>query len=195
MTAINQTSEDGSLNFTLTGAAAGAGEIFELVNDGKLDLALQVLLAGNDSVLGGSEDDLLFGYDGRDTIRGGDGSDVLVGGFGADRLTGGTGADTFVFQSTFDSGPVGPARDVITDFRRSDGDKINLWQVDAVAGNEQNDAFTSIVDRFSGASGELRLQATASGFLVSGDVNGDRRADFSFLVVSDTPLVATDFVL
>lgn len=195
VTAIDQTSENGSRNFRLTGAEADAREIFSLVADNKLDLALQVLLSGNDSIFGGSRDDKLFGYDGRDAIRGGTGDDVLVGGLGADVLTGGEGADTFVFQSKFDSGPGRSARDVITDFSRGDGDKIDLWQVDAVAGNEDNDEFTAIFDRFSGASGELMVQETANGFVVSGDVDGDRRADFSFLVVSDTPLVVTDFVL
>jgi len=195
VTAVNQTSEDGSLNFSLTGASADAQEIFDLTVEGKYDLAQQILLSGDDAVYGGRNDDVLFGYDGRDIIRGGDGDDVLTGGFGADRLKGGTGADIFVFQSTFDSGVVGTTRDVIVDFSREDGDKIDLWQVDAVAGNEQNDEFTAIVDRFSGASGELRVRASANGYFVSGDVDGDRRADFSIFVVSDTPLVAADFVL
>ena len=192
--AITQTSEDGSLNFRLTGASADARQVFTLVAENKLDLALQVLLSGSDLISGGSNNDVLFGYNGRDTINGGEGNDVLTGGLGADRLTGGNGADTFVFLSTFDSGPGRSARDVITDFSRADGDKIDLWQVDAVSGNEQNDAFT-FVDSFSGAVGQLRVQATANGQLVSGDVNGDRRADFSFLVFSDTPLTADDFVL
>jgi len=195
VTALNQTSADGLLNFRLTDASADAQEIFSLVAESKLELALQVLLSRDDSISGGANNDVLFGYDGRDTIRGGDGSDVLTGGLGADRLVGGTGADTFVFLSTFDSGLGRSARDVITDFSRADGDKIDLWQVDAVSGNEQNDDFTSIVDRFTGASGELRVQATANGYLVSGDVDSDRSADFSFLVVSDTQLMATDFVL
>jgi len=194
VTAINQTSEDGSLNFRLTGASADAREVFTLIAESKLDLALQVLLSGDDSISGGSNNDVLFGFDGRDTIRGGEGGDVLTGGLGADRLTGGNGADTFVFLSTFDSGPGRSARDVITDFSRADGDKIDLWQVDAVSGNEQNDDFT-FVDRFSGSVGQLRVQTTANGQLVSGDVDGDRRADFSFLVVSDTTLIATDFLL
>ena len=52
VSAINQTSEDGVLNFRLTGADADAQEISSLVTEIKLDLALQVLLAGNDSIVG-----------------------------------------------------------------------------------------------------------------------------------------------
>ena len=199
ITGLNQTSEDGSLNFTLTDATVPApfntAFVVDLASTGRLDLAVQVLLGGNDSIIGGGSNDVLFGYNGNDVISGGAGDDVLVGGLGVDRLTGGSGADRFVFQSTSDSGLGASNRDVITDFRRADGDKIDLWQVDAIVGNEQNDDFT-IVSRFTGAPGELRVQAATNGFLVSGDVNFDRRADFSFLVITtDTTLVATDFIL
>ncbi len=199
VTGLNQTSADGLLNFTLTDATVAApfntAFVVDLASTGRLDLAVQILLGGNDTIIGGNSNDVLFGFNGNDTISGGAGDDVLVGGLGVDRLTGGSGADRFVFQSSNDSGIGVSNRDVITDFRRADGDKIDLWQVDAILGNEQNDDFT-IVSRFTGAPGELRVQAVTNGFLVSGDVNFDRRADFSFLVITtDTTLVATDFIL
>jgi len=199
VTGLNQTSADGLLNFTLTGASVPApfntAFVVDLASTGRLDLAVQVLLGGNDLITGGSSNDVLFGYGGNDVIRGGAGDDVLVGGLGADVLTGGSGADRFVFQSTGDSGVGAANRDVITDFRRADGDRIDLRQVDAIVGNEQNDDF-SIVSRFTGGPGQLTVQATSNGFLVSGDVNFDRRADFSFLVVTtETTLVSTDFIL
>ncbi len=199
ITGLNQTSEDGLLNFTLTNATVAApfntAFVVDLASTGRLDLAVQVLLGGDDLITGGSSNDVLFGYSGNDVIRGGAGDDVIVGGLGADRLTGGSGADRFVFQSINDSGLGAANRDVITDFSRAQGDKIDLRQVDAIVGNEQNDDFT-IVSRFTGAPGELMVQATANGFLVSGDVNFDRRADFSFLVITtDTRLIASDFIL
>lgn len=200
VTGLNRISEDGSINFTLRNATVAApfdtAFVVDVASSGSLDLAVQVLLGGNDSIFGGSGNDVLFGFTGNDIIRGGGGDDVLTGGLGVDRLTGGAGADTFKFLAIEDTGAGGARRDVITDFNRAEGDKIDLWQVDAVVGNEQNDPFTSIVERFTGGPGELRVQATNNGFLVSGDVNFDGRADFSFLVITtDTTLVSTDFIL
>lgn len=44
---------------------------------------------GNDSIVGGSEDDLIIGGDGNDILSGGGGKNVLIGGDGDDSLTGG----------------------------------------------------------------------------------------------------------
>src|SRR5262249_10095570 len=49
--------------------------------------------AGNDSLTGGSGDDILFGDDGNDSLSGGAGNDVLVGGLGRDNLAGGARVD------------------------------------------------------------------------------------------------------
>nr|WP_262381138.1 immunoglobulin-like domain-containing protein [Pseudomonas sp. WS 5010] len=84
---------------------------------------------GNDTLLGGSGDDILFGQGGNDYLDGGKGNDILLGGTGNDTLIGGqgndiliggTGADTFVWRS----GDVG--NDVIKDFKASEGDRIDL---------------------------------------------------------------------
>lgn len=84
--------------------------------------------AGNDRLLGGGGGDWLFGGTGRDTLEGGAQSDALFGGTDADRLTGGrgsdrlsgnSGADVFVFGA-------GHGSDRITDFRLSDGDRLEL---------------------------------------------------------------------
>jgi len=48
---------------------------------------------GNDTLTGGSGDDLLFGQAGNDTLLGKGGNDLLFGGAGNDTLTGGTGDD------------------------------------------------------------------------------------------------------
>jgi Ca2+-binding RTX toxin-like protein len=49
--------------------------------------------AGNDTLIGGSGNDMLFGGAGNDTLLGKGGNDVLFGGDGNDTLTGGTGDD------------------------------------------------------------------------------------------------------
>ena len=48
----------------------------------------------NDTLNGGSGDDLLFGMGGDDALYGGDGNDMLFGGSGNDYLDGGAGQDT-----------------------------------------------------------------------------------------------------
>jgi len=133
-------------------------------------------------LLGDAGDDLLSG-------RGGD--DILAGGAGADRLEGGSGADLFVFAEA-DAG-----RDVIADFDAAEGDRIDLSGIDADPVTWwADDAFTWVgAAAFSGAAGELRVAAADGGWEVSGDIDGDRVADFAILVASPAPLTAGDFVL
>ena len=91
--------------------------------------------AGNDTVSGGAGDDLVFGNRGNDVLRGGlgddrleggAGDDLLDGGRGQDDLAGGLGADTFDFDSLADSGLTPSTWDVIEDFDRAQGDKVDL---------------------------------------------------------------------
>jgi len=51
--------------------------------------------AGNDSMTGGSGDDMILGGAGDDSCSGGDGNDVVFGGGGDDHCSGGAGADHF----------------------------------------------------------------------------------------------------
>ncbi|MFO1056662.1 MAG: right-handed parallel beta-helix repeat-containing protein [Dongiaceae bacterium] len=75
---------------------------------------------GNDTLSGGGKIDLLFGDAGNDTLSGAAGADFLYGGAGNDRLSGGTGndylkgnagSDTFVF------GEAGSGHDTVADFQ------------------------------------------------------------------------------
>ena len=50
-------------------------------------------LINNNTLIGGSGNDLLFGQSGNDTLAGGAGNDLLFGGDGNETLTGGTGSD------------------------------------------------------------------------------------------------------
>jgi Ca2+-binding RTX toxin-like protein len=138
---------------------------------------------GANRLEGGGYDDWLKGYGGNDRLDGGDAMDFLVGGSGRDLLTGGGDLDTFRFEKVSDSGTLSTTRDEILDFQ--DGvDRIDVAAIDAKAGTMANDAFHFLGSNkaFSGQSGELRVVFTGAGELVQGDVNGDRAADFSFLV-------------
>ena len=55
-------------------------------------------LGGNDSIVGGIANDLLYGDDGDDELRGGAGNDTLYGDAGNDTLEGGEGDDVYIFS-------------------------------------------------------------------------------------------------
>lgn len=139
---------------------------------------------GNDSLSGEITRDLLFGGDGDDVVNGGRGNDLLVGGAGQDSLTGGDGKDRFEFLDVTDS-PSGSGRDIIVDFRP--GDVISLALIDAITdfgGIVRNDTFTFIGANVFSAAGQLRFD---SGVL-SGDVDGNRIADFEIVLQGVTSL-------
>jgi Ca2+-binding RTX toxin-like protein len=102
---------------------------------------------GNDTIDGLSGNDYLRGGAGNDILIGGAGNDTLAGDAGNDVLTGGNNADSFVFNTnaTFTNSAVGI--DQITDFTRSQGDKIVLdkttfSQITSAAGN----GFSNVAD-------------------------------------------------
>jgi Ca2+-binding RTX toxin-like protein len=72
--------------------------------------------AGNDTITGGTGDDLLLGGDGNDAVSGGAGHDVLVGGIGSDRLIGGAGHDVLISGSVSGSVSLGALRVVGADW-------------------------------------------------------------------------------
>jgi Ca2+-binding RTX toxin-like protein len=150
------------------------------------------MLLNIENVIGSNYRDSIKGGAGANMLNGGAERDILTGAGGADTLTGGSGMDTFVYTATSDS--TAQARDLITDFNRSEGDRIDLRQIDAVAGGSDN-AFT-FVSNFTGAAGQLRVVLDAPGrYLVEADVNGDRVADLSIHVQSSTALSGSDFLL
>jgi hypothetical protein len=160
--------------YTTVGHALGAG-IERLYADTDTGLALT----------GNGADNMIVG-------RGG--SDTLNGGAGRDDMTGGAGADRFVFQALSDS-VVGAARDVIRDFLAGT-DKIDLAAIDANAGAAGNQAFSFIgAGAFTHTAGELQAKAAGVNTLISGDVDGNGRADFQILLSGSVALQATDFLL
>ena len=104
-------------------------------------------------------------------------------------LSGGAGADVFTFKSVSDSR--GSAIDTISIFVRG-ADHIDLRGIDADTGAAGNQAFTFIgASSFSGEAGEVIF----SRGVLSGDVNGDRVADFRIAVSGISTLAAGDFYL
>lgn len=68
--------------------------------------------------------------------------------------------------------------------------------LDANSGLVDDQALTFIdKNSFSGAAGQLHYVASGANTLVSGDVNGDKGADFSILVSGAHTFATSDFVL
>lgn len=135
---------------------------------------------GMDKLTGGGGIDKLYGGVGGDKLHGGSGNDRLTGGAGPDDLWGGSGADTFVFRSVKESGVAASGRDSIFDFSVGQKDRIDLSAVDANTQKGGNQAFAFIgTKEFSGKAGQLRHEKARSDTYLSGDVNGDKIADFT----------------
>lgn len=149
---------------------------------------------GDDEISGGSGADVIFGGAGTDSLVGDAGNDILSGGSDRDDLEGGAGADTFRYYLVTESTLADSDR--IRDFDSSEGDRIDLSQIDAnyiVAGNSSF-VFASA---FSGVAGQLVVETAAgsSVWYVKADVNGDGMADLQIEVRSDIVLTAADFLL
>ena len=119
-------------------------------------------------------------------MRRGAGNDRLIGAAGKDQLTGGAGADILVFNAVGDS--VGGAnRDVITDFNRTQGDKINLSAIDANAALAGKQSFsfigTAAFDPVN-AAGQLRFDAGTQ--TLFGSTNANTTAEFSIKLTGVT---------
>ncbi|EIM25504.1 M10 family metallopeptidase [Microvirga lotononidis] len=145
--------------------------------------------SGNDSLTGNDGANSLKGGAGADKLNGLGGADILDGGAGADTLTGGAGADIFDFKSVNDSLP--NSRDTIQDFMRG-VDHIDLHAIDASTSHSGDQAFSFIGGAsFSGHSGQVNF----AGGVLSGDVNGDRIADFRINVAGISTLTSADLYL
>ncbi|WP_373503634.1 beta strand repeat-containing protein [Aestuariivirga sp.] len=158
---------------------------------------------GDDKLTGGAGNDILSGgFGGNDTLTGGAGDDQMTGSSGKDSMRGGLGADHFAYAYWGDSGTTALTRDVILDFRRDQGDKIDLSGIDAInATVGVNDGFTFAGSAFSNAAGQLIFQkfdnaGTADDYtLVSGDITGGGAANFTIEVNGLVNFTAGDFIL
>ncbi len=152
--------------------------------------------AGNDKLWGEVGNDDLQGGAGNDALSGGGNNDKLYGGAGADKLYGGSGADTFIFKATSDSTVSASGRDTIYDFSRSQHDRIDLGAIDANTKASGNQAFSFIgKNAFHKVAGELKYEQKNGDTFISGDVNGDGKADFMIVLDTLVALKAGDFIL
>ncbi|MBL8714027.1 MAG: calcium-binding protein [Alphaproteobacteria bacterium] len=112
---------DNTRDMASEGTGAGYDAVFSTV-DFTLGANIESLALSGAAVkgTGNTLDNLITGNAGNNTLSGMTGNDTLDGGAGADTLIGGTGADTFRFTAT------DGVSDTVTDFNRSQGDKLDI---------------------------------------------------------------------
>jgi serralysin len=104
-------------------------------------------------------------------------------------MSGGGGADTFDFNAITESLP--SARDTIKGFIRG-SDRIDLRSIDANTKISGDQAFSFVGSQaFTSHAGQLKF----SNGVLSGDLNGDKVADFQVNVSRLSALAKTDFYL
>jgi Ca2+-binding RTX toxin-like protein len=131
-----------------------------------------------------------------ENIIAGSGADRIVAGAGTNVVTGGGGNDVFAWLSTAAAGN-GTGRDVILDFAKG-ADLIDLSGIDANSRIAGDQAFTLLAlpgAAFTSVAGQLRYDFVGGNTLISGDINGDRVADFQIQLSGVVILGASDFVL
>jgi RTX calcium-binding nonapeptide repeat (4 copies) len=197
------------LDSIASGISFGTDHIFNFENatgTGNADVIIGT--TGINLLNGGAGNDTINALAGNDRLVGGLGADTIIGGAGQDVMTGGavtTGGDgfrdTFLFTSLADSGPAAGTRDWITDFTNgalATSDRINLVAIDANTALAGNQAFiwqAAAGAAFTGVKGQLHYAITGGNTYISGDVNGDKVADFSIALTGSHALAAIDFIL
>lgn len=152
-------------------------------------------LKGDDLIYGGEGKDSLKGNDGNDTIYGGEGNDILVGGKGTDILYDEAGNDVFYYSNINQSLP-GNLRDSVG--MDVGEDRIDLKQIDANSNASGDRSFDFIgTSRFTaGSTGQVRYDPSNN--LIQVEVGGDADTIVDMEIASHkdfSSLSAEDFVL
>jgi Ca2+-binding RTX toxin-like protein len=148
-----------------------------------------------DTLVGNEGSNELIGGFGNDTVDGAGGADILFGGRGVDRQTGGAAADAFGFTDTLESGVGAGHRDVIADFSRTQGDKLDLHLIDARLGTSQDQAFAFINGDGFTAEGQVRFFVEGDHTVVEANTTGGSGAEMQVELSGNINLTAGDFLL
>jgi Ca2+-binding RTX toxin-like protein len=196
LSSIDYTLEDNVEDLDLTGSAiSGTGN--------NLDNRINGNALGN-RLSGGGGNDLLSGAAGNDVLSGGDGIDRLIGGSGADR-----------FKAEVNSTEVSTKRgdmslDMILDFNRAEGDKIDLSGID-FNGNAAGNGTFRFVGKADGkvagdvswkSFGNVNAAENALGIdlddeggpisVIFGHTDNDGVADFALVLYNTSNVSAND---
>ena len=133
--------------------------------------------SGDDRIAieGISADMQIFGGTGDDIMIGGTGNDTLSGGTGSDVLRGGKGADTFVF----DVSSFGRGTDLVSDFNRLEGDKIQISS--AISGINKG----ALASFMTAAMAETTNKSTAFIYDTLENIQGQRTSSVHMAYAAD----------
>lgn len=136
---------------------------------------------GDDSLLGGQGDDDIDGGEGDDTLEGGQGQDELIGGAGADFLSGGTGDDTLDGGAGEDVLQLGPDNDRADGGQGSDRFTFDGLGNHTIVGGEDPDGSDVDVLDLTGVRANVIQTGPESGTVELLDDNGNvaRRVTYS----------------
>lgn len=151
-------------------------------------------LAGDDLLKGGVGNDDLRGDEGNDRVEGEAGNDTLEGGAGRDELTGGAGADTFLWRAA-ETGTFAVSADFVADFNRAEGDRINLFHIDAREDRDGAQAFTFIGSEEFTRAGQVRCVIEGGETLIYLNTDLDMEAEGLIRLSGAHALQADSFVL
>lgn len=163
--------------------------------------------SGNDTLVGGNDDDTLDGLDGQDSLVGGPGNDDLFSGFGSDTVLGGPGDDTLRGGFGHDLLEGGEGNDVlggpdyyeigVNTLRGGAGDDILMVAGDGseLYGDDGNDILIATVgavmyggngnDRFQAFAGDQTGGAGADIFALNGVIKWQRGYDLGLTTIMD----------
>jgi len=157
--------------------------IYRLQDDGGadnfgMDISEQttMIFTIDQSVVGTSKGDILYGGDGDDTLWGLAGNDQLIGGPGDDILYGGAGNDTFIWKKGNAGTVAQPATDWVMDFGMGgpdpNGDDV-LDLRDLLQG-EENSTDLSQYLKFSASGGNTYIYVSSDGNLAANGAGYDQ---------------------
>ncbi|SDI32591.1 type I secretion C-terminal target domain (VC_A0849 subclass), partial [Vreelandella titanicae] len=147
-----------------------AEQIHQYITDNHEEFNNSMETSGNDILIGGDGDDILFGQGGNDT---------LIGGAGDDMMYGGTGANTFMWESGDQNQDAeqAPAIDQITGFNMgkfgadSESDRLDI--ADLLQGENADNLDQYIMAEQQGDDAVLHVKS--DGGLASDGSNADQR--------------------
>jgi len=181
---LNMSAVTVNLNLTGTQNTVGAGS----------DTLISI-----ENISGSLYNDKLTGNTGNNVLDGRVGNDTLIGGAGQDTLTGGDGADRFVFNLISETGSSKATADIIKDFNRAQGDKIDLSAIDANRGTTAvNDSFVKLA---SGSTTPASIAPASLFFntteqVLYGNVDSTTSApDFAIQLTGVTSLLINDIIV
>ena len=129
-------------------------------------------LGGNDSIVGGIANDLLYGDDGDDELRGGAGNDTLYGGTGNDTLEGNAGNDLLYGDAGNDTLEGGEGDDVYI-FSKGDGED-RIFDANSLADEVRlgHESIDVVFERVN-SSLRVRMPGSLDAITIDSWYNGD----------------------